>query len=251
MKCIGDYHTHSEYSHGKGNLRKNIAVAVDKGFKEYAVTDHGPAAWNFIRLGVRNAEELLEIKNKIIDLQSELPQIKLYSGVEANIINKKGNLDVPRDVLEQLDIIAVGFHLLINPFTSNSFKDIILNNRLIYKFFSNKRDEIRNLNTEIIIKTVQKYRVNFITHPGYGIDIDTYELARVCAERGTCLEINARHVEELEGFVRAAVKTDVKFIINSDAHSPEEVGDFTAALKMIRDLAIPQDRIVNLSKNTK
>lgn len=247
IKCIGDYHTHSEYSHGRGTIKGNIEQAIAKGLQELAITDHGPRAWNFIRLGVRDEEELLGIRDKINRLQLEYPKIKLYSGVEANIINRDGEIDLPNSILDQLDIIAVGFHLLIYPPNLTSLKDIIVNNRIIYKYFPDKREEIRYFNTEIIIKTVQKNKIDFITHPGYGIDIDTYELAKVCAEEDTYLEINARHVKELENYIKVAAKTDVKFIINSDAHSPIEIGEFSDALRIVKKLNIPLERIVNIS----
>src|SRR5690554_3809715 len=140
MNCIGDYHTHSQYSHGRGNICKNIEAAIDKGLKELAITDHGPRAWNLIRLGVKDASKFLEIKKEIKNLQLEYPQIKLYTGVEANIINQNGEIDIPEEVLEKLDIVATGFHLLIYPPDLLSFRDIIINNRIFYKCFPARRE---------------------------------------------------------------------------------------------------------------
>ncbi|MEJ6952322.1 PHP domain-containing protein [Natronospora cellulosivora (SeqCode)] len=248
MLFIGDYHTHSEYSHGKGKLRLNIEKAIQRDLKELAITDHGPATWNFIKLGVKKVEELLEIKDKVYTLQSEYPQIKLYSGVEANIIDTEGNLDVPEKILRALDIVAVGFHLLIIPDSLLAAKKIILDNRYIYKYIKRKREEIRKSNTEIIIKSVKKNRPNFITHPGYKIDIDTYNLANVCAKSGTYLEINTRHGMKTKDYIREAAKSDVRFIVNSDAHSPKEVGELDLGYKLISDLDISHDRIVNIVK---
>ena len=248
MRAYGDYHTHSQYSHGKGNIEGNIEAAIARGLRELAITDHGPRSWNFIRLGIRDASELLLIRRKLKDLQEKYPQIKLLAGVEANIINREGELDVPEEILGELDIVAAGFHLLIYPPDFHSFRDVILNNRFYYKWFPARRKEIRKFNTEVLIKAVKRYRIDFITHPGYGIDIDTYELARACAEQGTLLEINARHVEELRAFIQAAARTDVKFIINSDAHAPEEVGDFQRAIRIVEELGLSPERIVNIIK---
>lgn len=248
MKCYGDYHTHSQYSHGKGNMEKNIETAIARGLQELAITDHGPRSWNFISLGVKDASQLLMIKRKLKALQEKYPQIKLLVGVEANIVNREGKLDVPEEILKELDIVAAGFHLLIYPPDFRSFRDIILNNRVFYKCFPAKREAIRNFNTEVLIKAVKRYKIDFITHPGYGIDIDTYKLAEACVERGTLLEINARHVEELKAFIQAAARTEVKFIINSDAHGPEEVGDFIKAIKAVESLGLPPERVVNIIK---
>lgn len=245
MQIMGDYHTHSEYSHGQGDLKANIEAALASGLKEIAITDHGPKTWNFIRLGIKRAEELLEIKNKIDDLQKVYSGIKIYTGVEANIINAEGELDIPLEILDQLDLVAAGFHLLIWPPDLKSAQKLIFDNRFIYKFFKSKREEIRQHNTEIAINAVRRNNINFITHPGYKLDIDTYELARVCEEEDTWLEINARHGQSSEDFVKAAATTEVKFIVNSDAHSPEEVGKLDPGLKITAYLGLSEARIIN------
>ncbi len=243
MRILGDYHTHSQYSHGQGDLEKNIKAALKKGLKELAITDHGPRTFNFIRLGVKKSSELLEIKSKIDNLQTDYPELRILAGVEANIINTDGELDIPTEVLSKLDLVAAGLHLLILPPDFKAAKDIIIDNRLIYRYFPYLRQKIRRQNTEAVIKAVQRYKINFITHPGYQLDIDTYELARVCVKEGTFLEINARHTRK--GFVRAAAKTGVKFIINSDAHSPEQVGEISSGIRLVEELKIEPSRIIN------
>lgn len=244
-KIKGDYHTHSEYSHGKGDLVANIESAIKKGLTEIGITDHGPQTFNFVRLGVKNAEELIEIKERIAVLNKHYPGISVLAGVEANIINEKGDLDVPDYILKELDIVAAGLHLLILPKSIETALRIVLDNRFIYRFFPEKRVEIREWNTRAVINAVKRHQIDFITHPGYKLDIDTYKLARICAQEGTCLEINARHGKLTEEFVRAAMKTDVRFVINSDAHLPASVGRLEPALKIVKDLDISDDRIIN------
>ncbi len=245
MRITGDYHTHSQYSHGQGDLESNIRIALKKGLKEIAITDHGPRSFNFIRLGVKNAGELLKIKEQLEELQISYPDLKLMAGVEANIINTTGELDVPDKILSKLDLVAAGLHLLIIPPDWKATKEIIIDNRLNYKLFPFSRERIRRQNTEAIINAVQKHRIDFITHPGYQLDIDTYELARTCEKEGTFLEINTRHARMIEDFIRAASKTDVNFIINSDAHNPDEVGELSAGVKMVERLKIDSSRIIN------
>lgn len=245
MRIVGDYHTHSQYSHGQGDLERNIETALKKGLKEIAITDHGPRTFNFIRLGVNKAGELLEIKERINELQTRYPDIKILAGVEANIINTAGELDVPDEILSKLDLVAAGLHLLIIPPDWKATKDIIIDNRLSYKLFPFSRERIRRQNTEAIINAVQKHKIDFITHPGYQLDIDTYELARICEKEGTFLEINTRHARMTEGFVRAASRTGVNFIINSDAHNPDEVGELSAGVKLVERLEIDPSRIIN------
>lgn len=245
MQLKGDYHTHSQYSHGRGNLRKNIRAALDKGLEEIAITDHGPRTHSLIPLGVRDAKELLEIKEKVERLRAEFPRIKILCGVEANIINHDGDLDVPDDILEELDLVAAGLHLLIIPPDLVTAWRLIIANKLIYRFFPGRREGIRRWNTEMVINAVKRHKIDFITHPGYQLDIDTFALAKACTEEGTYLEINARHGELTRGFVEAASQTEVKFIINSDAHSPETVGELAPGLKIVRDLKLAPERVIN------
>ena len=37
MILTADYHTHTTYSHGKGTVSENAAVAEEKGLKEIAI----------------------------------------------------------------------------------------------------------------------------------------------------------------------------------------------------------------------
>ena len=41
---------------------------------------------------------------------------------------------------------------------------------------------------------------------------------------------------------------DVKFIINSDAHRAEDVGNFDISLKKAMEAGLPLERIINLGK---
>ena len=48
--------------------------------------------------------------------------------------------------------------------------------------------------------------------------------------------------EELE----KVLKTDVKFVVNSDAHSPQRVGEISLVEDMVKRLNFPTDRIMNI-----
>ncbi|MBF1138496.1 MAG: PHP domain-containing protein [[Eubacterium] sulci] len=37
-----DYHTHTTFSHGTGSIEDNVKVAISKGLKALAISDHGP-----------------------------------------------------------------------------------------------------------------------------------------------------------------------------------------------------------------
>ncbi|MBT9139666.1 MAG: phosphatase YcdX [Dehalococcoidia bacterium] len=107
---------------------------------------------------------------------------------------------------------------------------------------------LRAANTAAITAAVRRYPIAAITHPGLQIDINTTELGRVCKEYGTSLEINSSYGSELDQYIREALPTGVSFLLSSDAHLPERVGDFCQAYQLVERLKIPLERIVNLDK---
>ena len=89
-KLLYDLHTHTTFSHGKGSIEDNVKVAIEKGLKAIAITDHGPGHLTY---GIKR--EAIPIMRKQIDLLSKkYPEIKIYLGVEANIIDNGNYLDV-------------------------------------------------------------------------------------------------------------------------------------------------------------
>lgn len=245
MQIIADYHTHTCYSHGQGRIQDNIEAAIKCGLSEVAIADHGPRSYSIRPFGVKKAETLLKIKNKIDEYNNYYPEIEILSAVEANIVSLEGELDVPPEILAQLDKVLVGFHLFMLPSNFRSFWGIIINNALLSKLKFQK-DEIRKKNTELMIKVLNNNQIDIITHPGYQVNLDTKTLAAEAAKRNVALEINAKHGFLTEEFVKIAAREGVKFSLGSDAHTPEEVGEVKAALELAKRLKIPAAQILNV-----
>lgn len=241
MKLFADYHTHTRYSHGKGTVEDNVRAALSRGLKEVAITDHGPA---LAFAGIKNLKILKKIKEDIDQCRGKYSGIKILLGIEANVISTSGELDITPSFIAKIDLLLVGLHTGIIP------KDISSVLNLVVKNWGSKINrelsrEVRRINTASLINAVKNYPVNIVVHPGLKLNIDTCELAQVCAFRGTFLEINSSHGIETKEFVRAAAQTDVKFVINSDAHSPEDVGGLEAGIKLALELGLKPERIIN------
>ena len=43
MIITADYHTHTNYSHGKGTPEENVLVAIEKGLRRIAISEHAGA----------------------------------------------------------------------------------------------------------------------------------------------------------------------------------------------------------------
>lgn len=246
MKPFADYHTHTIFSHGTGTVEKNVLAARKKGLKEVGIADHGPAA---LLIGVKSSEQLLEIKRLTRECQAKYPDISVKAGVEANIIDLDGEIDVLPRVQKELDLVLAGFHLQVLPPSWSSAKNMVWDNVYTKLFRRGQGSEkLRNTNTKAAVEAVHKNRIDIFTHPGLHIDIDTKELSRACVARATAMEINSHHGRKIKGFVQVAVQEGVNFVISSDAHSPEQVGDLTEGINLAEELQVPPELILNIEK---
>lgn len=235
----GDYHTHTTYSHGKNSVLENAQVAKEKGLKEIAITDHG---FNHLIFSLKR-KRLKELR-KDIDNAIEKTGINVYLGVEANLITTNGDIDVKPQDYDYLEVLVVGFHKCAKaPFFH--FFNFIIGNVLsdIFKVFSKKRIQ---KNTEAYCLAVRKNPIDIISHLNYVCKVDCKKVAQACAETNTYIEINSKRRHFSKEEVLAMLETDVKFVIDSDAHSCGRVGDVKLALEVAKEYGIPEERIVNL-----
>ena len=62
------------------------------------------------------------------------------------------------------------------------------------------------------------------------------------------MEINMKHPHLTTEEIRVAAKRDVKFIISSDAHRPENVGLYEGGLQRALAAGLDPGRIVNIRR---
>lgn len=240
MHIFGDYHTHTVYSHGKGTIRENIEAAISKGLREIAITDHGPGHPAY---GV-SSQNLIKMRKEIDSLQKEYRDIKIMMGVEANLISCEGDIDVSPEDMKLLDKLLVGFHNGALPKNiGEAFK--FYGGNYIAKVVPPMRPAMRNINTQAMINAINRYKIDIITHPGAKIDIDPAPLAKAAGLRGTALEINASHGFLTLEYVKIAMKENVMFAIDSDAHIPGNVGNVKKGIDVAEAAGLSSNRIIN------
>lgn len=243
MQIYADYHTHTLYSHGKGTIRENVDAAVKKGLKKIAITDHGPGHLTY---GVRS-RELVQMRREIDELKKEYKNIEILLGVEANLVSLDGDIDVNEKDMSLLDILLVGFHNGAAPRNLKSAGRLYLRN-YASKLILPMKKSCAEINTEAMIKAINRYKVDIVTHPGAKIPYNIQKLAKAAAKMGTALEINSSHGFMTSEYVKMAMKEDVSFVIGSDAHTPEKVGDFAKAIKTAEEAGLDSSRIINAVK---
>lgn len=221
MEFFADYHMHTRYSDGRATVDEMAAAAGRCGLVQAAITDHGP---DLIRIGVKNASVYSQIGDEVRELNGRQAKTAVLTGAEANVTSLDGSIDLPRDVCRRLDLLIVGLHPYVVPDTVGDGLALILNNRLA-RLVPSLRERVRTDNTKALIAAIRKHRPDIISHPGLAMPVDVREVAAACARYGTAFEINCGHRFPGLDELIAASRERPDFVVNSDAHYPDSVGD--------------------------
>lgn len=226
MKYVIDTHTHTIASgHAYNTLLENLKEASDYGIKVLAATDHGP--------NMPGASHIFYFSNLKV-LPREVYGVTLLKGCEANIIDFKGNLDIPCKIQEKLDIIIASLHdVCIEP---------------------GSREE----NTQAIIGAIKNKFVDIIGHCGNPMfPIYEEDVVKAAKENNVLIEINnsslpengsrAGSIDNCAKIARLCAEYEVSITIGSDAHSCFQIGRFEHAHKLLMDAGMPEQLIMNTS----
>ncbi|OPL07417.1 MAG: hypothetical protein AVO33_05790 [delta proteobacterium ML8_F1] len=243
MKMTMDLHTHTTYSHGLGSIEDNVKEGIRKGLEAMAISDHGPGHLGF---GIKPGA-LKQMRRELDALQEKYPQIKLYLGIEANILGRDGAIDVSEEDLGLLDYVLCGYHFGSKPGKWTRDLPVHLFN-LLNRWTGGFEKKARALNTEATVNCLMNNRIDVLTHPGAKGPVDMLEVARAAEKAGTMLEINNSHGHLSEEELKICMLTKVRFIVGSDAHKPGDVGRYKEALKRIVQAGVPLERVANLKE---
>ena len=82
------------------------------------------------------------------------------------------------------------------------------------------------------------------------MNIDTEMVAKTCAKVGTYMEINTSHDHITADYLKIAFEAGARFVIDSDAHSPDRVGDVAKGLLLAKSAGIPTSAIQNTQQES-
>jgi len=225
MKLEADLHIHTTASgHGYSTIKEIVESASEKGLKMIAITDHG--------LKMPGAPHWYHFSN-MVSLPRVMQGVEVLRGVEANILDLQGNVDMPEPLLtDYLDIVLAGLHDETG-YTGKSIEE----------------------HTQAMIAAIKNPHVHIITHPGnpkYPVDVEQIVLA--AKEHNKAIELNNSSFTVRPGslplcnqFAQMARKHNVLVCINSDAHICYNVGENAKAVAMAISAGIRKNQILNSS----
>lgn len=241
MILFGDYHTHTIYTHGKSTIEENVLVAIKKGLKEIAITEH---SYKHGAHPVKRSK-IKEMREEVDRLNLKYPQIHILLGLECNLLGVNGEIDVTKEEEEMLDLIVLGYHKTFKPTLKNFFNFLVPNTFRIGQA-SKKRIEI---NTNAYINAMKNHKIDILAHLKYGnCTVDVKKIAEFASKNNTYIELNGKRIDFTDEEIFDVVNSGAKFIIDSDAHRCDRVGENNHAFNILTRLHITEDNVANLDK---
>lgn len=218
---IVDTHTHTIASgHAYNTILEMAKAASDKGIKILGITDHSKAmpeaSGDFYFMNLKTMDR-------------EAYGVELLLGVELNIIDYNGKVDLPLRYIKEMDIVIASLHTpCIKPGTKEE-------------------------NTNALIKCCENPYIDIIGHPDDGnYDIDMEQLVLAAKKTGTLLELNNNSIvfrmnarENDKKMLMLCKEHNVPIVIGSDAHAVGKVGENSNALELVEEADFPKELILN------
>jgi len=209
----GDLHVHTTWSDGKASVLEMGAAAIELGYAYLAICDHTLNVRVVPGLG---ADDVRRQGEEIAEANERLAPFRILRGIECDIL-ADGGLDLPDDVLAELDWVQLSLHA-----------------------------GQRQAGGELTLKVTDAMRhpaVRCLSHPtGRLINhrppnaLDLERALEVALEEGIALEVNGLpdRLDLRDDHVRLAVEAGVQICVNTDAHSVRGLRNMRLAVATAR-----------------
>jgi len=198
----GDLHVHTEWSDGSDSIQDMAMAARAAGYEYVALCDHSPSLHIANGLSVDRLRSQMTMIDEINDTLEDFTVLK---GSEVDIL-ADGGLDLPDDVLEDLDIVVGSVH-------------------------TGMRQEPDTI-TRRVITALGNEHLTILAHPTSRIlgrrqptALDMDRVIEAAKEHDKVLEVNAYpdRLDLSDENVRKAMDAGVMISIDTDAHSSQEL----------------------------
>jgi putative hydrolase len=226
MKYILDLHSHTVASgHAYNTILETVQVAKEKGLAMVGISDHAPT--------LPGGAHIYYFNNLKV-LPKEINGLRVLKGVEANILDETGRIDMSQEDLASIEYVIASMHLPCIP--PGSYEK----------------------NTETLLNAIKNPLVNIIGHPDdnrYKADYE--EAVKVAKEHHVLLEINNTSLnptgfrqnsrDNTRKILEYSMKYNHPIILGSDAHFCFDIGEFSFAETLMQEVGFPDELVVNTS----
>jgi DNA polymerase (family 10) len=194
----GDLHCHTTWSDGRASVEEMGRAARDRGYEYIAICDHTPAVGAVPGL---TADDVRRQAEEIAAANDVLAPFRVLRGIECDIL-PDGRLDLPDDVLAELDWVQASVH-------------------------GGQRMPRREM-TERVAEALRNPYVSCLSHPtGRLINrrpesaLDLERAFALAVEHGVAVEVNGLPARlDLRGeHVRDALRAGVRIVCSTDSHA--------------------------------
>ena len=209
----GDLHSHTTWSDGRMSVEEMGRGARERGYDYLAICDHTPAVGAVRGLtpdDVRRQAEEIAAANEV------LAPFRVLRGIECDIL-PDGRLDLPDDVLAELDWVQASVHG---------------GQRMPRQEMTQRVEEaLRNPHVRCLSHPKGRY-IN--RRPENALDLE--RVFEVALEQGIALEVNGLPDRlDLKGeHVREALHAGVPIVCSTDAHSARGLGNMPLSVATAR-----------------
>lgn len=222
-----DTHSHTLASgHAYNTIREMAYMAAEKGLKGLAVTEHAPK--------MPGSTNLFYFQNlKIVPRQ--MYGVELLLGVELNIMNEAGEVDLPDRTIRDLDIAIASLHTPC--YQGEKTKEAVL---------------------DAYVHVMERGTVDIIGHPDDGrFPVDYEALVQEAKRTGTLLEVNNSSLspngyrentrENTIRMLKLCKKYQTMVVLGTDAHVDTAVGEYPYAREVLEAVDFPEELVANTS----
>jgi len=209
----GDLHCHTTWSDGRASVLEMATAARDLGYEYLAICDH---TQNVRVVPGLDADDVRRQGEEIAAANEELMPFRILRGIEVDI-RRDGELDLPDDVLAELDWVQLSLH-------------------------AGQREQ-RDTLTKKVTEAMRHPAVTCLSHPKGRIinhrppnALDLERVFEVALETGVALETNGLPDRlDLSGpEVKLAVEAGVPIVASTDAHSIRGLANMRLAVATAR-----------------
>ncbi|MEE8407220.1 MAG: DNA polymerase/3'-5' exonuclease PolX [Acidimicrobiia bacterium] len=220
----GDLHYHSDRSgDGRSSLEEMTEAAIAAGWEYVAFTDHGED----LAINGSTPGQMLAHRDRIRDLDSRYPEIRLLFGCELNI-GRDGGLDYDPDFRLEFDYCVASIH--------------------------SHFDLPSDLQTARILTALADPAVNAIGHltgryvgRRPGVELDVAVVLEALALTGVALEINGAldRLDATAEVARKAMSVGVDVVIDTDSHHTGDLVRMDYGVRYARRGWVTTNRVLN------